>query len=634
MIDTTTIAVIRKMISKYGGASSSDVNAIIKKYLQDNPVTASSIGAETTSDATTKYNSLNKLINDLQTKLNNIADSDDETLDQFSELVTYIKNNKSLIDQLQTILKKSEKNKVDKSVLYDVLHNTPHADTVGDFFDLRRTGKIYRTRFYTFAKNPTCEGTKLLDNTGLQYEPSTDTVEGKDDYLNGEHSLFEWYNCNYKRNADGTAYPTAIEGEDGYTTTGNVDVGVIQPSFYYNFETNTEEGYIDVTISDMPHPLRTDIVLHPWSECVQADDTVLPWCIGSKYVSSLGDDGLLHSLPDGNPENFQSYQNMITNYQKKGSGYWGAGVERNTFQMIFIMIKGATKNSQKLFTGCTSYSFQYSASVERSEKATYFPVTNAQANNLIIGSTVSIGYAGLSNGAANVDRGQSNMYKYVNKAKITRIDSLDDNNKAVYLDISEDQGFTTTQVTLSDTVTSPVYLSTMEWYSGTTDKVIGKHDGSMVSNTNAKYPYRVQGREYSNGGYMVASDAVMVFKADYSKDVYVAPHGVKHTTTEADIKKNYTLIGNVPASSDGKGNDYWIGDINVNVDTGAWYPCSQGTSDQQGFADRVYSGGTSTSGTREYCQGGNLGNGSNAGFAYLYCGDWLGGAHWLCCAVD
>lgn len=32
MIDATTIAVIRKMISKYGGASSSDVNAIIKKY--------------------------------------------------------------------------------------------------------------------------------------------------------------------------------------------------------------------------------------------------------------------------------------------------------------------------------------------------------------------------------------------------------------------------------------------------------------------------------------------------------------------------------------------------------------------------------------------------------------------------
>ena len=70
---------------------------------------------------------------------------------------------------------------------------------------------------------------------------------------------------------------------------------------------------------------------------MKADGTVLPWCIGSKYVSSLGDDGLLHSLPDGKPENFQSYQNMITNYQKKGTGYCGAGVERNTFQMIFII---------------------------------------------------------------------------------------------------------------------------------------------------------------------------------------------------------------------------------------------------------------------------------------------------------
>lgn len=634
MIDTTTIAVIRKMISKYGGASSSDVNAIIKKYLQDNPVTASSIGAETTSDATTKYNSLKKLINDLQTKLNNIADSDDETLDQFSELVTYIKNNKSLIDQLQTILEKSEQNKVDKSVLYDVLHNTPHAKTVGDFFDLRRTGKIYRTRFYTFAKNPTCEGTKLLDNTGLQYEPSTDTVEGKDDYLNGEHHLFEWYNCNYKRNTDGTAYPTAIEGEDGYTTTGNADVGVIQPSFYYNFETNTEEGYIDVTISDMPHLLRTDVVLHPWNECVKSDGTTLPWCIGSKYISSLGEDGLLRSLPNGKPEIFQSNQNMITNYQKKGAGHWGAGAERNTFQILFTMIKGATKNSQTLFQGCTNYNYIYTASIERTEAATYFPVTNSQANNLIVGSTVSVGYAGLDNDKVNTDRSQANMRKYVDRAKITKIETIDSNNKAVYLDIPESNGFTTTQVTLSDTVTSPVYLSTMEWYSGTTDKVIGKHDGSMVSNTNAKYPYRVQGREYSNGGYMVASDAVMVFKADYSKDVYVAPHGVKHTTTEADIKKNYTLVGNIPASSDGKGNDYWIGDINVNVDTGAWYPCSQGSGDSQGIGDRVYAGGNSTSGTREYLMGGRLGFGANAGFAYLACWFGLGGADWDCCAAD
>ena len=138
------------------------------------------------------------------------------------------------IDSIKNNITSLEGNMINKEVLHDVINNTPHAATVDQFFDLRRNGKIYRTRFYMFETSPTSSGEKLLDNKGLVFEPSTDTVEGRDDYLNGEHSLFEWYNCNYKRNEDGTAYPTAIEGEDSYTTSGNVDIGVIQPSFYYN----------------------------------------------------------------------------------------------------------------------------------------------------------------------------------------------------------------------------------------------------------------------------------------------------------------------------------------------------------------------------------------------------------------
>ena len=604
MIDATTIAVIRKMISKYGGASSSDVNAIIKKYLQDNPVTASSIGAETTSDATTKYNSLNKLINDLQTKLNNIADSDDETLDQFSELVTYIKNNKSLIDQLQTILEKSEKNKVDKSVLYDVLHNTPHAKTVGDFFDLRRTGKIYRTRFYTFAKNPTCKGTKLLDNAGLQYEQSTDTVEWKDDYLNGEHPLFEWYNCNYKRNADGTAYPTAIEGEDGYTTTGNVDVGVIQPSFYYNFEINTEEGYIDVTISDMPHTLRTDIVLYPWNECLQADGTVLPWCIGSKYISSIGDDGLLRSLPDRQPEGNASYETMITDYQKKGAGYWGAGAERNTFQIIFILIKGATKNSQSLFAGCTDYYIKLPVSIKNTGESVYV-TTNKDASAFFVGAPVYVGHNG----------GDGHVVIDIAPTKVIKIEPIDSNNTAIYLDVKNESFISTAGVDIDETE----YLVSIPWYSGTTDNVIGKHDGSMISNSNSKYPYRVQGREYSIGLQMVASDTVTVLKDDSTRDVYVAPRGTHHTTDESNIKKNYNLIGSIPAQEN-TSPEYWVGDIKINTNTGVWFPSYQGSGDSQGFADCII--GDDVCLLSSYVYGGFARVGSYGGFVSLECTIW------------
>lgn len=564
MIDATTIALMKKMISKYSGGSgsSTDISGVIKQYLKDNPITAESIGAETTENAKTEHDVLNKVI------------------------------------------EKLDADKCDKSVLYDVLHNTPHAETVGDFFDLRRTGKIYRTRFYTFAKNPTCEGTKLLDNAGLQYEPSTDTVEGKDDYLNGEHPLFEWYNCNYKRNADGTAYPTAIEGEDGYTTTGNVDVGVIQPSFYYNFETNTEEGYIDVTISDMPHTLRTDIVLYPWSECVKADGTVLPWCIGSKYISSIGDDGLLRSLPDRQPEGNTSYETMITGYQKKGAGYWGAGAERNTFQIIFILIKGATKNSQSLFAGCTDYYVRVPVSIKNTGESVYV-TTNKDASVFFVGAPVYVAHQG-SDGHVVID---------IAPTKVIKIETIDSNNTAIYLDVKNESFISTAELVIDESK----YLMSIPWYSGTTDNIIGKHDGSMISNSNSKYPYRVQGREYSVGLPMVASDTVTVLKDDSTRDVYVAPRGSNHTTDESNIKKNYNLIGSIPAQVN-TSTEYWAGDIKINTNTGVWFPSYQGSGDSQGFADCITGDDACT--LSSYVYGGCMRYGSYSGFVSLECTIW------------
>ena len=51
---------------------------------------------------TTAHNDIRDLITGLTTRLNTLANSDDTTLDQLSEIVTYIKNNKSLIDGITT----------------------------------------------------------------------------------------------------------------------------------------------------------------------------------------------------------------------------------------------------------------------------------------------------------------------------------------------------------------------------------------------------------------------------------------------------------------------------------------------------------------------------------------------------
>lgn len=512
----------------------------------------------------------------------------------------------------------------------DVKQKTPHIDTVKNYYNLQRTGKVYQTKIWKFATNPTSTGEKLLDNAGLEFVPSTDTTEGKDDYLNGNHPMFEWVHCNYKRNDDGTAYPVATEYDSNYATTGAVDVGAMQMSFYWNWDASNPE-YDLVTISDMPN---TEYGLKPWTECKRANGTVLPYCIGSAYVSGIASDGLLRSQPGLKPERNQSHNNIITNYQKKGKGYWGAGAERNTFQILFNIIKGATKNSQSLFQGCTSYNFQYSASVQSADAHTYFPLTNAQAQNILVGSYVSVGYGQLNDtkNGVNNDRGVTNIHKYADDVKVLRIETLDENNKAVYLDIKT--GFNTTPIKLSDTVNAPITISSMHWWSGTTDTVIGRHDGSPVSNTDGKHAYRVQGREYAVGAYLIASDTVMDFQSDYSKKVYIAPKGLAHSSSDATIRSKYTCIGTIPANPDGKGSDYWIGDISVDVNTGGWFPSAKGSSNSQGWADMLYAGGTSTSGTREYLMGGYLRAGSFAGCSSLGCGGGLGGTPWHYCAAD
>ena len=485
------------------------------------------------------------------------------------------------------------------------------------FFGSMRNGKIYQTELYLSVTNPTPNGTKTLANAGKVCEPSTDTVEGQDDYEG--IGIFTWFNCNYVTNEYGRKVPTAVEGwGNGFKNDGSVDVGVIAMTPYWNVE--EKDGKQIWTLSDTPND---EYGLVGWEAAKKEDGNFAPYVVHSKYVSGIGTDGLLRSFKNSKPERNQCYNNMITNYQKKGKGYWGGGKERNLYRILYQVIKYATKNEQTIFQGTTNYNFQYAAAVQRDTKETYFPVTNAQAANIIVGAYVSVGYGSVSGSNVNNDRGVSTIHKYADDVKVLRIEDLDESNKAVYLDVEE--GFTTTPVAISDTVNAPITMSSMHWWSGSTDKVIGKHDGSLTSNTDGKHPYRVMGIEDAVGGYIVYADSVMVFKEDYSKDVYIARRGTKHVTDEATIKSTYKLIGNIPAND---GADFWIGDIGVDTETCAWFVKAVGSSDRQGWGDRCYAGGKSTSGTREDLGRGTLWLGAAGGPVFVNCGSWLDRTSW------
>lgn len=491
------------------------------------------------------------------------------------------------------------------------------------FFGSMRTGKVYQTELYLTETNPTSAGVKTLANEGKVCDPSTDTVEGRDDYEG--IGIFNWYNCNYITDDYGRKIPTAIEGwGNGYKNDNTVDVGVIAMTPYWNVE--EKDGKQIWTLSDSPNKKYN---LDGWEAAKKEDGTFAPYVIHSKYVSAIGTDGLLRSFRNSKPARNQCYTNMITNYQKKGKGCWGAGKERSLYKILYQVIKYATKNEQTIFRGTTDYNFQYAASVQRSTKETYFPVTNEQAKNIIVGAYVSVGYGSISDSSVNNDRNFATTHKYADDVKVLKIEELDENNKAVYLDVTE--GFTTEPVALSDTLNAQITMSSMHWWSGTTDKVIAKHDGSFESNTDGKHPCRLMGIEDAVGGYIVYADSVMVFKEDYSKDVYIARQGTKHVTDEATIKSTYKKIGNIPGND---GNDFWIGDIGVDTETCAWFAKIIGNSDKQGWGDRCYVGGKTVSGTREDLGRGTLWDGALGGPVCVNCWFGLGRALWNCLGCD
>lgn len=80
--------------------------------LADTPTIPSTTGLATTEEvasavsthnaATDAHSDIRTLVANLTTKLNTLADSDDTTLDQLSEVVSYIKNNRNLIDGITT----------------------------------------------------------------------------------------------------------------------------------------------------------------------------------------------------------------------------------------------------------------------------------------------------------------------------------------------------------------------------------------------------------------------------------------------------------------------------------------------------------------------------------------------------
>ena len=79
-----------------------DIFAYVDERVSSIPTPDVSGQINTHNTNTEAHNDIRELITGLTTRLNTLVDSDDTTLDQLSEIVAYIKNNKTLIDGITT----------------------------------------------------------------------------------------------------------------------------------------------------------------------------------------------------------------------------------------------------------------------------------------------------------------------------------------------------------------------------------------------------------------------------------------------------------------------------------------------------------------------------------------------------
>ena len=461
-------------------------------------------------------------------------------------------------------------------------------------------------------------GTKGGDNAGLTCIPSTDTTHNTDDYEG--LPLFACVDVNYV--VDATSLDILITEIDGVTAgfvRDDVDifVGVMQATGWH-WQSETEETYTHGYRSSY---LATYSDIVPLPEAVRVDGTVRPFVVHSKYMST-DNSGKLTSCSGVYVKAFESHNTIHTKSATTGAQYSGSTTADDYFLKLMAYIKYGSLSLDGIMNGCNNYNLQYYAQVaETSVKRIILPSSSA----LVVGSTVIIGtYNGTS-----TDRGTAANYN-VSGAYGWKILSIEDVTigetvyKAVYVDAPEDFNTTANGSAVSGTT----IVSTWHWMCGSCDDVKG-NDGSPVSNTDNKRPFRLQGIEYMVGGYEVKADVIMNLEAITSggPSNYI-PYTVARTLQQStEITQNYTKLSDLaiecPASTG------WQYIKKLKFKNSVAYPNVVGGSSTTYTKDAFYMNNNATTGTREWLAFGYLSNGASAGMSFLI-GYGLTAAGWNC----
>lgn len=402
-------------------------------------------------------------------------------------------------------------------------------------------------------------GTKYGDNAGMSCTPSTDVAANQDDYAG--HPFFAVTDCNWVIDPE-TLKPliTAIDGITPSFERSNPKkfVGVLQQNGYtYRVEggNSYREGW-----SSEPKPLQN--CDHPFGK--NPDGTFRQWMLHAKYPAHVNSDNTMTCCAEVTPTAWMSHNVLHDKAKATGTGYSGGTAADWSFLKYMAKIKyGLTLDG--IIQGCCNHSAQHAALVSETG-VNRILIASGQAGMYVVGSRILIG----ARSSSGTDRAYNYGISGNHGRKITDC-KQETVNGATYTAIYVDGDSFDTVAGDTATVGTTI-VSTWHWDTGTTDAVLG-NDGSIVSNTSGKYPGKIQGIEFMDGGYEVIADTILKLTQDVEDTTayYYEPYVVKRAAAQSTgVTSNYIPTGHKlkqPSSNN------WYYQRKEDLKNGLLYPC-------------------------------------------------------------
>lgn len=483
------------------------------------------------------------------------------------------------------------------------------------WFNLLNSDKTFGTKFYNFGTSQTTQGELCDDSAEIGVTtPSTNTVKGKDPL----HQQFAFWTVEveYEIDANGEIEIKSVAKVDSSFNRGGTNgmVGVAQKTGWLSITNDSVNWWVRYRTAQAPGYV-------PIAEGVSpVDNKPRAFVVHAKYMGGKGADGKPTSASGLAPLNYTwSHNSQIAEWRKRGANYAGISICDIFFRILMFWLKYAKKGNSGTMEGCTSYNFQYKCAVAETG-VTRVLLTEAQAKNLLVGSSVIVGDVG---SGTSTDRYVASMYKCAKNVRILSIVSTVVEETTYYaVNLETDTAFDTT----TDT-----YISTMPWWSGSCDDVLGV-DGSPTSCTNGKEPFIIQGLESQIGAYAVVADIIdTITVSEDSTTMTINPATVRLAKNIAQSKSANYVDTNKPLTIPKPANWAWhfIGDLAYDKAHPEFTLPSiidNGANSGNGFKSAVRvptSGGVS-----EWLSWSSLYDYSHCGLACAYLSAGLGYASW------